>query len=131
MNHLLNVLNSTDPRAVLQTNMEKVDAWIGASLAVVQGGTRFDSVGNLWVKCGDTLYRQIVGVLVNGVQTLTLGDVTHPSDWNPSVPVSLGGVRFDTNGDLWLKCSDNLYRKLVGTLVDGVAALILSDETQA
>ena len=170
MTHLLNVLNATDPRAVLQSNLERLDtsAAFMRTPSLVNGQPTpalgpptagAFTTGELWTDAACGLWRCTVagapggwvqlepapaatfpeGAIPDGYQVARSDEhgkvYYYDSDaqlWqevSPALP--LGSLRFDANGDLWLKCGDQLYRKLVGVLVDGVATLTLGDETQA
>jgi len=170
MNHLLSVLNSTDPRAILQANMDALDtsAAFARVPSLVSGSPTTDLgapatgtfvLGDLWTDAACGVWRcTVAGTPGTWVQLEPAMGIAFPvgtipdgyraarsdqhgtvyyydlgtTTWMPVVAaMTAGQVRFDGSGYLWLKCSDNLYRKVLGVMVDGVATLTLGDDTSA
>ena len=170
MTHLLTVLNSSDPRSVLEINLERLDRSLAFSCApacvngaptdalgppalgaFVPGDLWCDALGALW-RCAQAgepgLWHQLHPAVLSAFPDLIPpeGYLARRSDLQGAlyvyesaaaqwtlVPAGYppgGNTRLDAQGNLWIKGSGGLFRRLMVLEADGVPVLALSDDTQ-
>ena len=90
------------------------------------GEVRFGADGSAWILCGDGGFREIRGMMLDGVAVWGLCAATAGPCDLPVLGYVPGRLRFSAGGELWMLVGA-VSRLVSGLVRDGVAVLTLGD----